>query len=126
MMPGNGKGHGDPPEGFRLRRLLCCSPAVWRELRELVRGQEKGLPAGGCSESSDAAKVLPEAPEELEISSEEGMQLEDRYAMGIEILNSPKPSWMDAPWSKILDHQDLWEDPSPEVQRVLKKLLGRG
>ena len=95
-------------------------------MKELVKDQEKERPVDECAESYDAEKVLPEAPEELEISSEEGIQIEDRYAMGIELLNNPKPSWMDASWSKILDHQGLWADTSPEVQRVLKKLLGRG
>jgi hypothetical protein len=100
-------------------------------MKELVRNgakanRERERPPDLSPELCSTEQVSVETFEELEIPPEEGIQSEDRYAMGIELLNHPKPSWMDAPWSKVLDHQQLWEDPSAEVHRLLKKLFGRG
>ena len=123
---GNRNTHHDPPWELRLSRLLCFSPVVWRELKELVDDQEKDHQVDDRPELCDANEILPEALGELEISPEQDIQPEDRYTIGIDHLNRPMPSWMDPPWSRVLDHQALWEDPSLEVRRSLKKLLGRG
>ena len=118
---GNRKGHRDPPGRLRLRRLLCFSPAVWDELKKLAKGQFRSRQRG--SRLPDPAPVVFEA---TAIPPDEGIQQDDRYAMGIELLNRPMPSWLWPRWEGVLDHQGSWQDPSPEWKLYLRKVFGRG
>ena len=118
---GIGKGHHDPPGGLVLRKLLCFSPAVWERLRELAGGGagrrlRRARPTSAVAVIAEARLAAPD----------DGVQLEDRHTMGIELLNRPTPCWAWPRWQSVLDHQQLCKDPSLELRLYLRKVFGRG
>jgi hypothetical protein len=70
--------------------------------------------------------VPPGLTDDPSLALDEGIGPEDLHAMGIEFLNHARPSWLWPRWGRVLDHESLWKDPSPEQRRYLRKVFGRG
>ena len=135
-MPGNGKGHGDPPPRLRLRKLKRFGSSVWEQLKALItkkeeEGRRREHPRSKWHESRKKRKRCRRKSSSAGAPKRSHTEIIGRRphagsdARPVELATPRLPWWEIEHWEDVYDETRLWGDLTQEEMQVLKTLLGR-